>query len=98
MPVILNNKKMAISDIGYQNKHVLDIFSDKDYPTFILMNSNIFCPVDILPSLKKKKRDTQGNYLDATYYTDMKEMVILVPRCLFSFLQLQRKYPDKKNK
>lgn len=56
MPVILNNKKMAISDIGYQNKHVLDIFSDKDYPTFILMNSNIFCPVDILPSLKKKKK------------------------------------------
>lgn len=35
MPVILHNKSMAISDIVYQNKDILDIFSDKDSPTFI---------------------------------------------------------------
>lgn len=34
MPVILNNKGMTISDIVYQNKDVLDIFSDKAYPKF----------------------------------------------------------------
>lgn len=44
MPVILNNKNMTISDIVYQNKDVLDIFSDKDYPKFILMNPNFFFP------------------------------------------------------
>lgn len=42
MPVILNNKNMAISDIVYQNKDVLDIFSGKDDPKFIFMNTNIF--------------------------------------------------------
>lgn len=52
MPVILNNKNMAISDIVYQNKGVLDIFSDKDYPKFILMNSRLFPPVGIFPSFK----------------------------------------------
>ena len=45
---------MAISDIVYQNKDVLDIFSDKDYPKFILMNSSLFPPVGIFPSFKKK--------------------------------------------
>jgi len=53
MPVISNNKNMAISDIVYQNKDVLDIFSGKDYPKFIFMNTNIFPPVDIFPLLKK---------------------------------------------
>lgn len=53
MPVILNNKNMAISDIVYQNKDVLDIFSGKDYPKFILMNSSLFPPVGIFPSFKK---------------------------------------------
>lgn len=47
MPVILNNKNTAISAIVYQNKDVLDIFSDKDYPKFILMNPYTFSPVDI---------------------------------------------------
>lgn len=42
MPVILNNKTMEISDIVYQNKDVLDTFSDKDYPKLILMNPDIF--------------------------------------------------------
>lgn len=64
MPVILNNKNMAISDIVYQNKDVLDIFSGKDDPKFIFMNTNIFSPVNIFPSLKN---DVQGKYLDATY-------------------------------
>lgn len=40
MPIILTNKNMTISDIVYQNKDVLDILSDKDYPKFILMNPN----------------------------------------------------------
>lgn len=37
---------MAISGIVYQHKDVLDIFSDKDYPTFILMAPSIFFPVE----------------------------------------------------
>ena len=57
---------MAISDLVYQNKDFLDIFSDKNYPKFILMNSNIsppppwifFCPT---------KNDTEGKYLDAIF-------------------------------
>lgn len=32
---------MASSDLVYQNKDFLDIFSDKNDPKFILMNSNI---------------------------------------------------------
>lgn len=32
---------MASSDLVYQNKDFLDIFSDKNDPRFILMNSNI---------------------------------------------------------
>lgn len=44
MPVILNNKNTAISALVYQNKDVLDIFSDKDYPKFILMNPYTFSP------------------------------------------------------
>lgn len=55
---------MAISDIVYQNKDVLDVFSGKDDPKFIFMNTNIFFPVNIFPSLKN---DIQGKYLDATY-------------------------------
>lgn len=58
---------MAISNTVYQNKDVPDIFSDKDNLIFILLNPNIF-PVDIFPSLKKKKKnDIQEKYLDATY-------------------------------
>lgn len=55
---------MAISAIVYQNKDVLDIFSDKDYPKFILMNPYTFSPCGyFLP----KKNDIQRKYLDATY-------------------------------
>lgn len=46
---------MAISTTVYQNKDVPDIFSDKDNLIFLLLNPNIF-PVDIFPSLKKKKK------------------------------------------
>lgn len=61
MPIILNK---TISDVVYQNKDVLDMFSDTDYPKFILMNPNIFFLVDIfLPY----KNDIQGKYLDAIY-------------------------------
>jgi hypothetical protein len=52
MPVILNNKNMAISDRVYQNKDVLDIFSDEDYPMFILLNLNTFSS-GYFPILKK---------------------------------------------
>lgn len=50
MPIILNNKTLAISDIVYQNKNVLDILSDKDYLKFILMNPNFSLLVDIFLS------------------------------------------------
>lgn len=51
----------------YQNKGILDILSDRDYPKFILMNPNILPPVDIFPSKKKTKtKDIQGKNLDAT--------------------------------
>lgn len=53
MPVISNNKNMAISDIVYQNKDVLDIFPGKDYPKFIFMNTNIFPPYGYFSTLKK---------------------------------------------
>lgn len=54
MPIILTNKNMTISDIVYQNKDVLDILSDKDYPKFILMNPN-FPPLWVFFCPKKKK-------------------------------------------
>lgn len=44
---------MAISDIVSQNKDVLDIFSGKDYPKFIFMNTNIFFPYGYFSTLKK---------------------------------------------
>lgn len=70
MPVILNNKNMAISYIVYQNKDDLDIFSDKDYPKFILMNSNVFFLwIFFHPkkTIKQTNKKPQGKYLDATY-------------------------------
>lgn len=59
MPVILNNNNKTISDIVYQNRDVLDIFSDKDYPKFILMNPNNFSPPWIFFCPKKMK--SKGN-------------------------------------
>lgn len=44
---------MTISDIVYQNKDVLDILSDKDYPKFILMNPNFSPPCGYFSVLKK---------------------------------------------
>jgi hypothetical protein len=43
---------MAISDRVYQNKDVLDIFFDEDYPMFILLNRNTFS-CGYFPILKK---------------------------------------------
>lgn len=63
MPVISNNKNTAISDIVYQNKDVLDIFSGKTVPSLFSWIQT-FSPVDIFPPLKN---DAQGKYLDATY-------------------------------
>lgn len=50
MPIILNK---TISDVVYQNKDVLDMFSDTDYPKFILMNPNIFFSCGYFSALKK---------------------------------------------
>lgn len=62
MPVILNSKNMAISDIAYQNKDVLDRVWQRLSQVYFNEFRHFFLWIFLHP----KKSGNQGKYLDAT--------------------------------